>query len=399
MRVDLDTLDKVMQRISPKVRVPAGELDIQRVDDFHPDHLFRKLEIFQGLQRSRTNPPAENPAAEDIGRLLGRRAEVSASSAPRLSGIEALIQQAVAPHVVKDTSAETRGYLGAIDAAMADQMRTLLHDPAFTSLESAWRGVQWLIANLELDGGLSLHIFDVTRDELLEDIVSAQGKLAQTGLHRALVDRWRNEPGAPGWNALVALFDFGPSDRDVGLLAALGLIASQAGGPILAGADLALAGDDERTLTSWHTLRQSEAAKWIGLAAPRVLLRMPYGKASDPIESFAFEECLGPPGPNDLLWGPASLATALLLGQSFNASGWEMEPGDVREIDGLPAYTFERDGEREMQPCAERLISESTINTMVAAGLIPIASRRDRGAVVAVRFQSIADPPAPLNFG
>jgi predicted component of type VI protein secretion system len=70
-------------------------------------------------------------------------------------------------------------------------MRALL-DPAFQSMEAAWRGVRWLIANLELDQ-LQLHLFDVTREELLADIVSAE-ELAQTNLYRAVVDRSRNVP-------------------------------------------------------------------------------------------------------------------------------------------------------------------------------------------------------------
>ena len=65
------------------------------------------------------------------------------------------------------------------------EMRTLLHDPSFQALESAWQGVQWLTANLELDGPLQLHLFDVTREELIADIVAAQGTLSQTGLYSA----------------------------------------------------------------------------------------------------------------------------------------------------------------------------------------------------------------------
>ncbi len=166
-------------------------------------------------------------------------------------------------------------------------------------------------------------------------------------------------PGGQGWSVLVGLIDFGPSDTDIGLLAALGLIASQAGGPLLAGADWALAGDDAGELAAWHALRRSEAAPWIGLAAPRVLLRLPYGKGSDPIEAFAFEEFAGAPVHDEFLWGNASLAAALLIGRSFTARGWEMELGDEREIGDLPAYTFVRDGEREMQACAERYLTES----------------------------------------
>jgi type VI secretion system protein ImpC len=285
-----------------------------------------------------------------------------------------------------------------VDAAIAEQMRTLLHQPAFQSLEAAWRGVHWLVSSLEVDENLQLHLLDVTREELLADIVAARGPISETGLYRALVDRWRNVPGSHGWSAFVVLIDFGPSETDIGLLAALGMIASQAGAPVLAGANQALAGADTGALAGWQALRRSKVAPWIGLAAPRVLLRLPYGKDSDPIESFAFDEFVGPPVHDEFLWGHASLATALLIGRAFTARGWEMEPGDERDIGDLPAYTFTRDGEREMQACGERFLDEREIHALLAAGLIPLASRRDRNAVVAIRFQSVSDPPAALAW-
>jgi len=395
-RVDIDNFDDVMRRLAPRVSVPAGEIRFEQIDDFHPDRLYARLDLFKALREARTRPPASSD--DLLGRLLGKPAESGAPPAASPGGLTGLIRDIVAPHIVKDTSAQTETYVAAVDAAIAQQMRALLHAPAFQSIEAAWRGVRWLVSSLELDEQLQLHLFDVTREELLADIVAAQGTLAQTGVYRAVVDRSRNVPGGERWSALVGLMQFGPSDADIGLLAALGLIASQAGGPLLAGADLTLAGDDAGALVGWQALRRSEAARWIGLAAPRVLLRMPYGKGSDPIEAFAFEEFAGPPVQDELLWGHASLAMALLIGRSFIARGWDMEPGDEREIGDLPAYTFVRDGEREMQPCGERPLSESQTNTLLKAGLVPIASRRDRNAVVAIRFQSVADPPAPLAW-
>lgn len=396
-RVDQDNVDEVMRRTEPRLMASAAEIRFERIDDFHPDRLFARLDLFQGLRQARVQPP---PASDDdLGRLLGKPTE---SGAPPITtaagGIDALIRNIVAPHIVKDSAAQAAPHLAAADAAIGDAMRTLLHDAAFQSLEAAWRGVHWLISSLELDENLQLHLLDVTREELLRDIVAAQGQIAQTGLHQTLVDRWRAGSDTRRWSALVGLFQFGPSESDIGLLAALGLVASHTGGPLLAGADLALAGDDSAALAGWQTLRRSEAAPWIGLAAPRVLLRRPYGKGSDPIDAFAFEEFVGEPAPDKFLWGNGALAAALLLGKSFTARGWEMEPGDEREIGDLPLYTFVRDGEREMQPCAEQLLTEAHINTLVKAGLVPIASRRDRNAVVAVRFQSIADPPAALAW-
>ncbi len=393
-QVDVDSLDDVMQRLGPRLTLPAGELQFRQIDDFHPDRLYSRLELFRALRDKRAKPPAEDD--DLLGRLLGKPPQQKAPAPAPASGLDALIHNVVAPHIVKDTSSQTRMFVAAVDAAIAEQMRSVLHDPAFQALEAAWRGVHWLVSNLELDERLQLHLLDVSREELLADVVGAKGQLAQTGLYRALVDRWRNVPGAHGWSAFVGLHQFGPSDTDVGLLAALGLIASQAGGPLLAGADPQLAGDDEVALAGWLALRRSEAAPWIALAAPRVFLRMPYGKRSDRVESFAFEEFDGPPPHEALLWGHGSLALALLIGRGFTERGWEMEPGDQREIGDLPAYTFTRDGEQVMQACAERFLTEREIQALLDAGLVPIASRRDRNAVVAVRFQSISQPPAPL---
>jgi type VI secretion system protein ImpC len=396
-RVDVDNIDAVMRRWQPRVGLPAGEISFGAIDDFHPDRMFARLDLFRALRETRARPPADTDAL--IGRLLGKANDAAAPApASPATGLDALIRDIVAPHIVRDTSVQTAAYVAAVDAAIAEQMRSTLHAPAFQSLEAAWRGVHWLISSVELDENLQVHLFDVTRDEIFADIVAAQGKLAQTGVYRSIVERTRNVPGGQRWAAIAALMECGPSDADVGLLAALGLIASHAGGPLLAGADRALGGDEPQTSAGWEALRRSEAARWIALAAPRVLLRLPYGARTDPIESFAFEEFVGPPVQDQFLWGHASLALAILLGRGFTARGWQMEPGDEREIGDLPAYTFTRDGEPHLQPCAERLLTERQINVLIASGLVPIASRRDRNAVVAVRFQSIADPPAPLAW-
>jgi type VI secretion system ImpC/EvpB family protein len=394
-RLDPETLDEVMLRLAPRLAWRGGEVVFHGLDDFHPDRLYARLPMFKGLREARDTP---GTADDDLRRLLGGPADAPPSVAAPARGLDALIRDIVAPHIVKDTSVQARIHRTAVDTAIAEHMRTLLHEPAFQSLEAAWRGVQWLISSLELDEHLQLHLFDVTREELLADVVDARGRLAGTGIHRALVDRWRGVPGEQGWSVLVALMDFGASEADVVLLAALGLIASHAGGPLLAGADPVLAGEDAGDMAAWQALRGSDVAPWIGLASPRVLLRLPYGKGSDPIEGFAFEEFAGAPPHGELLWGSASLATALLIGRAFTARGWDMEPGDERDIGDMPAYTFVREGERELLPCAERLLTEPEIHALLRAGLIPVAGRRDRNGVAVIRFQSISDPPAPLAW-
>lgn len=425
--VDVDSLDDVMRRIGPRLNLGGAEVGFESLDDFHPDALFARVPVFASLRQMRQRlmdpsrfaqaaaelggatsaaPSGARPAApagdssDLLAGLLGGRPAAAAPVAPvaqAVAGVDAFIRNIIAPHIVPDHRLQQAALVASVDSATAAEMRALLHDPAFQSLEGAWRGVQWLISSLELDETLELHLFDVSREELLADVVASQGQLARTGLHRALADRWRNVPGAHGWTALTALYSFGPSDADIGLLAALGLLAAQAGGPLLASGNPALALGDAATLAGWQSLRQSEAAPWIGLAAPRVLLRLPYGKRCDPCSGFAFEEFPGAPEHNHFLWGAGSLAIALLLGRAFTQRGWNFEPGDEREIGELPAYHYTRDGESEMQACAESYLSEQAGQALLEAGLMPVLSHKNRNAVTVMRFQSIAEPAQPLK--
>jgi predicted component of type VI protein secretion system len=420
-RVDVDNLDSQLRRLAPRVVHPAGGLQFEGLDDFHPDALFARLPVFASLRQMRQrllDPALFVQAAAELGRappagstgsgsadagaellaglLGGRPATAPAVAVAPATGIDALIRNIVAPHILPDHRAQQTALVTSVDQAIAAEMRGVLHEPAFQALESAWRGVQWLIANLELDETLELHLLDVSKTELLADVVGAAGQSGQTGLQQALANRGRLEAGDSGWSVLCGLYSFGPTATDIGLLAALGLIARQAGAPFLAAGDTALALADAATLTGWQTLRHSEAARWLGLAAPRVLLRQPYGQRSDPCTAFAFEEFPGAPDHEHFLWGAGSLAATLLIGRAYTAKGWGFEPGDERDIGDLPAYHCLRDGEREMQACAEDFLSEQAGLALLRAGLMPVLSHRHRNAVTVMRFQSVAEPPSGL---
>jgi type VI secretion system protein ImpC len=137
-------------------------------------------------------------------------------------------------------------------------------------------------------------------------------------------------------------------------------------------------------------------AAYLGLAVPRLLLRLPYGKEGSTTDVFAFEEM--PPGsPHDnYLWGNPAPACAALLGQSFSQSEWNLHPGQLTTLDGLPVHVHEEDGERQMKPCAEVLLSNRALERLLDAGLMTFISERDRDAIRLARFQSIASPAAAL---
>jgi type VI secretion system ImpC/EvpB family protein len=412
-RVDIDNVDACMQRLSVGLPFGDGRLAFQSLDDFHPDSLHGRLPAAAPVAApAPVSAPAEPAApsttlpasAADDGRadLLARLLGGGAAPAPpaaqaALGGLDALIRQIVAPQAVAGNAPAQAAAQAAADADAAVRLRAALHAPAFQALEAHWRGLHWLVSQLELDEQLQLHLFDVTQDEWLDDLVAAGGQVAQTQLFQALVQRGRDQADAAGPTALVGLWTFGASVQDIGMLAGLGQLAMQAGAPLLAGADLALAGDDGTALAGWQALRRSAVAPWIGLAAPGLLLRQPYGPRSDPVQAFNFEEFPGGvPQPGQCLWGCAALAPALLLARAYSASGWDFRPGDDPQIDGLPAVTWRQDGEAQLLPVAWPALDEAGVQRLQRAGLMPLWAHRHQPVLRLACWQSVAESGQPV---
>jgi type VI secretion system protein ImpC len=465
--VDIDTFDAVLTRLKPRIhletiRDSSASLDIaiDEMDDFHPDALFRKLNIFRSMREMRKRlldpatfaaaaaelipsqsatdsvadtgteeeedrgaPPPPDPAqqAEDdsstLERLLGRSAPADIEppppdGAPRPGSVDlpALIRNLVAPHVVPDADPRQDVYVDSLDAAIRAQMRAVLHHPSFQAVESVWRSVSWLVTELELGEELQLFICDLTKEELLSDLQGAADHLEESELYRLVVEQEIGTRGGRAWSLLLGDFEFGPSVDDTFLLAALGAIASQAGAPFLAGARAEMLGChslvespdpsawslDQADQERWIGLRNASQASWLGLALPRILLRLPYGPRTDPVDSFPFDELTADPDHESFLWGNPAFACALLWAhQRLVEDGSQQISNQI--LEGLPAYVYTRDSTKTMQPCAEVLLTERAGQAILEWGLVPILSHRDRNAVSILRIQSLSEPPAPLE--
>ena len=210
---------------------------------------------------------------------------------------------------------------------------------------------------------------------------------------------------------LVGNYTFALTDDDADLLAWLGAIAAHAGGPFLAAADASVLGcrsimetpdphdwqsGADEAATHWVALRRSPVAQWLGLAMPRLLVRLPYGKESDPVDTFDFEELSAVPEHDAYLWGNPAMACALLIGRAFLEKGWDMQPGDERDIGDLPAHVFVQEGTKVLKAGAELYLGERTGEAILARGVMPFLSLRNQNAARLLRFQSLADPPQPL---
>ena len=154
---------------------------------------------------------------------------------------------------------------------------------------------------------------------------------------------------------------------------------------------------DAPVAARWSMLRRSAIAPWIGLAMPRVLGRLPYGAKTDAIDGFAFEELAGTNDHDGYLWGNPALACAEVIGRNLIADTNDAETPEIAlDVPDLPAHVRDVGGERELKPCAERLLSLHIGEEILKRGLMPMLSFRDRNAARFLRLQSIAEPPAAL---
>ena len=349
--------------------------------------------------------------ADLLERLLG--SATRATSRPSAAGVtDTLVARLVAPYVVRGPDPSLRTYLSAVDAAATALMRRVLHDPRVQGLEARWRGLRRLVETLELGDSLELRIIDIGKDALIADLNAAEGKLESTGLYRAIAGRGGDAAGEVETTLLVGDYTFGATRDDLELLAHLGNLAQRLGAPLIAAGDATLLGAtsldadsepkawviaDARIAERWSALRHSAIAPWIGLAMPRVLGRLPYGAKTDAIDGFAFEELAGTNDHDGYLWGNPALACAEVIGRSLVEDDNDTEPPVIAlDVPDLPAHVRDVDGERELKPCAEHLLSLRIGEEILKRGLMPVLSFRDRNAARFLRLQSIADPPAAL---
>jgi type VI secretion system protein ImpC len=134
----------------------------------------------------------------------------------------------------------------------------------------------------------------------------------------------------------------------------------------------------------------------VGLTLPRFLIRLPYGKETESTELFDFDEIPDTDVHEDYLWANPAFAATLLLAQTFTQQGWQLRPGTLAEITGLPIHIYTAEGESRTKPCAEVLMTQTSAEEMIEKGFMPLASLKDQPVVRLVRFQSLADPPSAL---
>lgn len=446
IEIDRDNFEEVMAKLRIRLELDMGEagtidLDIKELDDFHPDELYQKLETFSELRSLRrrlnnnssfteaaaeiqgwqtapatakaeqtemaaTDSNVESAIASDNENLLSNiidfQQHSSDTSATEANQIDRLIKSIVAPYIEPAADPRQEEMIASVDTATETHMRDILHHADFQALESAWRSLYFLVTRLETDSSLKIKILDISKQELQADL--AVEDINTSTLHKLFCDP---AEGDTPWSILLGNYSFSDTIEDVLCLGSMGAIAQKAGAPFIAAASETLAGcdsfadtpycEDWKYVTSdgfnraWQMLRQSSVSAYLGLALPRFLLRLPYGKRNGSVDSFNFEEMPDEHCHACYLWGNAAFVKVELLARNFKKRGWAMQPGEEYQTENLPVHYYQEDGETVGKPVAEILLTEKCAEMMRQRGLTPLLSVKNMDAVRSADYRSVAE--------
>ncbi|RDH81598.1 MAG: hypothetical protein DIZ80_16125 [endosymbiont of Galathealinum brachiosum] len=443
IEIDRDNLEEVMAdfKINLNLNLSDSEtinIALNELDDFHPDELYEKLESFSKLRSLRRRLKSKNNFADAAAEIqgwipyikqtqattvektssdnspdsainsdnllddiLGSHQEQSGNNtATEATHIDKLIKSIVAPYVEAATDPRQDDMISMVDKATESHMRDILHHPDFQSMESAWLSLYFLIKRIETGSKLKLFILDITKKELQNDL--AVDDISTSGVYKLFCDP--AEGDAP-WSVLLGNYSFTDSIEDVLSLVNIGAIAQQTNAPFIAAANEHLACCEsfsktpdyedwnhiisEGTRKAWEMLRQSPVASYIGLALPRFLLRLPYGKKSKPIDTFTFEELTDENDHESYLWGNAAFIKTECLARNFYNNHWNMRLTEVFQTDNLPVHYFQDDGETVNKPVAEIMLTEKGGEILNDNGLISLWSVRNMDCIRSTDYRSI----------
>lgn len=430
IKVDVDNLDDILARmkLDLTLSLDGGEaivsVPVGSMDDFHPDQIVENVELFSELRSLRRNlankatfdraartvlswsgedalPPLPRKAAgsavatdrklSDFARLTGRPGAAEAAEA----SVADLMRRIVGPLVEPARDARADQLTARVDEALSTAMRRILHHPDFQSAEAVWRGVEFLVRRIETGAKMEILLYDVSAEELAADIAGADD-LSNSGLYGLLIEQPALDSGQGAISVAIGLYNFELMPPHAELLGRIALVAAAAGAPFIAGIGpdaLKPPMHEQHPLIkeSWQALRDLSASVYLGLATPRFLLRTPYGKKTDPIDAFSFEEFTRQGGLSGMLWGHPGLIPALLLAESFGQQGLKMKLGTVMGVRDMPYFVyFDADGDQTALPCTERMYSERQAVGVTNYGVMPLLSLRGRPELRLGSFQSVA---------
>ena len=312
------------------------------------------------------------------------------------AGVHAFIAELIQPkrEGEKVDKALVDAMIAVIDQKLSRQSDEILREPQFQALESAWRGLKFVIDRVNFRENVKVEMVNISKEDLLMDFEDSP-EIPKSGLYRLVYSAEFGQFGGKPYGLLVGNYDFGPGPQDIALLQNCAAVAAMAHAPFISSAgpqffgldsytDLANMKDLKATFegpqyTKWQAFRESEDARYVGLAMPRFLLRLPYGQNTRPVKAFNYDESVI--GKHQkYLWGNSAFAFATRVADSFAQYRWcpnIIGPQAGGTVEDLPLHQYEAMGEIQTKIPTEVLLTERREYELSEEGFIGLTFRKD----------------------
>jgi len=298
-----------------------------------------------------------------------------------------------------------------IDHLISIQLNEVLHNAQFQKLESTWRGLKYLLDQSETGTQLKIRVLNASKKDLLRDLQRAP-EFDQSAMFKKVYEEEYGLFGGEPFGALVGDYEFSKHPEDLELLEKVSQVAASAHAPFLSAASSELLNmesftnlDQPRDIgkifdsteyAKWKGFRESEDSKYVCLTCPRVLMRLPYGRDTAPVEGFNFEEGVDGTDHSKYLWGNSAFALASKMTQAFATYGWcvairGVEGGGL--VDGLPSHTFRTDqGDVALKCPTEIAITDRREKELADQGLVSLVHCKGTDKAAFFSIQSCNKP-------
>ena len=282
-----------------------------------------------------------------------------------------------------------------IDEKMGSQLDEILHNETFQEMESAWRGLKYLVDNTDFRENCRVELLNVSKQELSDDFQDAP-EIPMSGLYKTVYSSEYGVFGGEAYGAIVGNYDFSASSSDLSLLGNIASVSAMAHAPFIAAAspeffpnmdgdfqNLARIDDFEAIFegpqyAKWRGFRESEDARYVGLTLPRFMLRNPYDPDDNPVKDFNYSEDVSG-NHAGYSWGNTSFAFAARLMDSFAQYRWcanIVGPEGGGAVMDLPVHNYESMGQIVSKIPTEVQVTEKQEFDLSENGFIGLTMRK-----------------------
>jgi type VI secretion system protein ImpC len=330
-------------------------------------------------------------------------------------GVKTLIAELLKPEHAQERVDKSivDAMIAEIDRKISKQLDQVIHHAEVQKLESAWRGLKFVIDRTDFRENIKVELLNVSKDDLLADFNDAP-EITKSGLYKTVYTAEYGQFGGKPYGAVFSNYEFGPGAQDVALLQKVAALSAMSHAPFFGGVGSQFFGlkdvlglpnmKDLQSLfegpqyTKWRGFRESEDSRYVGLVLPRFLLRLPYGPNTVPVKAFNYQESVSA-SHDEYLWGNCTYALATRIADSFAKFRWcpnIIGPQAGGTVDNLPLHLYQAMGAEQIKIPTEVLISERREYELSEQGFIALSYRKDSDNAA---FFSANSAQKPKTYG